>query len=215
MGSLHAKGCREPKAKRALMARGNQCARFINWEAEDRSEPDLGNFLNEKAIAWQHVADNSQVAELTLHSLDSILRSSLGFGNFRIPMLRRTNSQNCFGERLGCLASIGDQVNLRIDSANLCRVNINSDQLQPSRTVPPANVQQLESRTDNYSHVSLRPQPGAGSNCESQRMFVAHNATTAPEANHRRTQNLGQLIDLGAGVQSSRTYEDHWRFCLA
>ncbi|MCY1306729.1 hypothetical protein D9M68_931040 [compost metagenome] len=138
-----------------------------------------------------------------------MLGGGLGLSDFCIPMLRRAGPKNSIRQSTRPLSRIGDQVHLGRNTAYLSRINIDANQLQTRRAVPPANVEQFEPRTDDHSHVSLGPKLCTRSDGEAERMVVGNNTTAAAEADHRGAQHFGQLIDLSARLKRAGADENH------
>ncbi|MNE44437.1 hypothetical protein D3C80_1386630 [compost metagenome] len=126
------------------MARGDQGARFVHWEAKDRGEAHLGNFLDEEAVSWQDITDHAQVVQLRLHALDGLLGGGLGFSQLRITPFGSAVLEHCLGQGRSAIGCVGHQVDVRCNAAHFSRVDIDTNQLQPCRAVAPANIQQLE-----------------------------------------------------------------------
>src|SRR5580692_12637911 len=184
-GNLHPKGGGETETECSLVAAGHERARLVDGKAEHGGEPHLGDLLDEEAITWQHVADDSEVIHLRLHGANSDGRLLLRGGDLVVSPLRRTVPCQGRGECARSGSSVPDNTNGRRQSAHFRGINIDTDDLQTRRAMAPAHIQQLEAGADHDRDIRFWPQALARRDGEPEGMVVGHDAAAAAEG-HRR-----------------------------
>ncbi|MNR56594.1 hypothetical protein D3C85_1771990 [compost metagenome] len=73
-----------------------------------------------------------------------MLGRCLGISDFGVPTLWRARPKNGLRQSSRAFGSIGHQVHLGRNAAHFGGVDVDANQLQPSRAMTPTDVEQLE-----------------------------------------------------------------------
>src|SRR5271155_3977052 len=148
MSDLHAQRGVVTETEVVLIAAGDVVARAVDGEAETTREAHLADFLDEKAVARQRLANGGEIVDLRLNPRDRRASPRLQTQELVAPRGRRSMGAERVDEGSDALRRVGDDSDVRLETHHFDRIDVDANDLGAGGSPLPAHILQLQSAAD-------------------------------------------------------------------